>query len=389
MRDCGSLGPGSIPGGGPSKTKSFFYEGTKADSMGGRLSDERYLIDRVLQECPTYTKEEEKTAFTHLRELKYRYKHAVMLHRDAQKEVEEANLAYKEGRYPELSPFEYRSRQELNGTLENLERQVSERIAADKLAKLPFSHYYLDYLCTAYPEISEIAAEERTEYWNQASEIAQHNVRLAYSIAKKHSRGLQGILEMMPVGMMGLYNAIDKFDIGRRRKFSSMAVPWIKQAIGRELENQGIVRKPAYLRSVWAKLRHISAENPEFSEEEIQEEFQKRHGELSRYYRDAARQVVPLEAEDGTQRKETSERIDVPGILDMKEKTELIHDALNHLQERERTIIMLRYGLDGTGEHTLEEIGELFELTKERIRQLQKQSLRKLAAYISLEPQHL
>jgi RNA polymerase primary sigma factor len=219
------------------------------------------------------------------------------------------------------------------------------------------------------------------------------NLRLVVKIARDYEGLGLPLLDLINEGNIGLMKGVERFNPAKGAKLSTYAALWIKQAIRRALGNQSktirlpvhVVDKMAHIRVAERKLRE--ALGREATDEELAEEmkFSLRQVKL---YRQAGKAPVSLDAplsegEDGKQVAEVVADPNAVGADDQLVKqgdNELLQQVLETLSERERTILNMRYGLDGGTPKTLEEVGEHFELTRERIRQIQEEALVRLRA---------
>ncbi len=233
--------------------------------------------------------------------------------------------------------------------------------------------------------------KERIREGKEAREyLIKANIRLVVSIAKKYRQYGSSFLDLIQAGNVGLIRAVDKFDYSRGNRFSTYATWWIRRSVLRFLnQKERTIRLPNYLSNRLRKVRHVTRDlsqqlGRQPTLEEISEHLEQSSEEL-RQLIDYARLPISLDkpvGEDGeTELLNFVENDSEPTPFNSVQQRMLesdIENALGELSEREASIIKLRFGLEGNRSHTLKELGEIFGVTRERIRQIQQKALRKL-----------
>ncbi len=264
-----------------------------------------------------------------------------------------------------------------------------ESIAIDDPVKVYLKEIGRVPLLTPDEEI-ELAIKIKDGNVEAKKRLSEANLRLVVSIAKRYlGRGMQ-FLDLIQEGNLGLIKAVEKFDYTKGFKFSTYATWWIRQAITRAIADQArTIRIPVHMVETINKVKKVSSQllhqnGHEPSAEEISDEIEmpvEKVREIMRVAQEPVSLETPIGEEEDSHLGDFIPDNDAPAPADAASHTmlrEQLSDVLDTLTPREEKVLRLRFGLEDGRSRTLEEVGKEFNVTRERIRQIEAKALRKL-----------
>ena len=273
--------------------------------------------------------------------------------------------------------------------LENIEMAVPDGVSIEDPVRMYLKEIGKVPLLTAEEE-KELAMKMEAGDMEAKKRLAEANLRLVVSIAKRYvGRGML-FLDLIQEGNLGLIKAVEKFDYRKGYKFSTYATWWIRQAITRAIADQArTIRIPVHMVETINKLIRVSRQllqelGREPTPEEIAEEMHmsvERVREILKISQEPVSLETPIGEEEDSHLGDFIQDDNVPVPADAAAFTmlkEQLEDVLSTLTDREQKVLRLRFGLDDGRARTLEEVGKEFNVTRERIRQIEAKALRKL-----------
>ena len=266
---------------------------------------------------------------------------------------------------------------------------VAEGVNIDDPVKVYLKEIGRVPLLTAEEEV-ELATRMKNGDVEAKKRLSEANLRLVVSIAKRYvGRGMQ-FLDLIQEGNLGLIKAVEKFDYTKGFKFSTYATWWIRQAITRAIADQArTIRIPVHMVETINKVKKVSSQllhqnGHEASAEEIAEKLNMPADKVREILRSAQEPVsleTPIGEEEDSHLGDFIPDDDAPAPADAASNAllkEQLDEVLSTLTERENKVLRLRFGLEDGRSRTLEEVGKEFDVTRERIRQIEAKALRKL-----------
>ena len=299
--------------------------------------------------------------------------------------LEKEKEVLEQGELPEgaVSEAELESLEDMDELLthEGLSMDDPVRTYLKEIGKIPLLSAEREMFLAERIELGDAAAK---------NELIEANLRLVVSIAKRHVDKGMYFLDLIQEGNMGLMKAVEKFDYRKGYKFSTYATWWIRQSITRAIADQSrTIRIPVHMVDTIHKVSRASKELlQELGREPTTEEIAERFGttadrvrEIMKIAQDPVSLETPVGEEDDSHLGDFVEDTETPSPMDNAASAmlrEQIAEVLHTLSPREEQVIRMRFGLADGVPHTLEDVGAHFNITRERIRQIEAKAIRKL-----------
>ena len=267
---------------------------------------------------------------------------------------------------------------------------IGKKASAADIAKLVDNPDFIERLQSFEAELREHLDTIEREADSAKDHLTEANLRLVVSVAKKHIGHGMSLLDLIQEGNIGLIRAVEKFDPHKGFKFSTYATWWIRQAITRAIADQArTIRVPVHMIETINKLLRLSRR---LSQEYGRDPTSKEIGEKMGMSPDKVREIIKVaqlpislelpmgEEEDSHLGDFIEDRNALPPVDAASKQLlkEQIDEVLSSLTHREQRVLVLRFGLEDGRSRTLEEVGQEFNVTRERIRQIEAKALRKL-----------